>query len=77
MSFQDDVAAIAAEHGMDVAVEYAAQSFDLTLGPPVGDVLRNLWRDIREPLLLHGFRMAASSGADHELNYYTEVTHGV
>lgn len=82
MSFQDDVAAIAAEHGPHVAIEYAAQchealyeGFAPGMGKWCGDQLRSIWADFWKSLLLNGLRIAASSGAAHELDYYaTEVT---
>lgn len=76
MTFQDDVAAIAAEHGPHVAIEYAAQAMDafsdgILPGLRLGDFMRQTWSDFWNALLLSGLRTAASSGALHELAYYT------
>lgn len=72
MSFQDDVAPIAAEHGPDVAIEYAAQTID-AVWPGTAEPIRAIWAGFFKDLL--PLYVAASSGAVHELDYYTtEVT---
>lgn len=81
MTFQDDVAAIAAERSPHVAVEYVAQCNDALYdgfmpGLGLGSFIRKTWIDFWNSLLLNGLRNAASSGALHELDYYTEVTDG-
>lgn len=75
MSDSDDIynstAAIAAKYGPEVAIETTAQCMDiLTPGLNLGDILRDAWRALVAELLRAGPAAAASSGAQHELEFY-------
>lgn len=71
--FEQLVSETAAKYGPDAAIEAAAQSLDITaemwLGWPtgLGDVLRDGYATLKPYLLVVP---AASSGAEHELDYY-------
>lgn len=59
--------ALAAAVGIDLAIEIQADLFDSLIFPGVGDVLRNVWREIRADLVRTPARL---SGAAHELEFY-------
>lgn len=61
--------AMAAEYGPEVAIETTAQCLDI-YWPGVGDILRDAWRLLVQEILQMGPAAAASSGAEHELEFY-------
>lgn len=61
-------AQLAAAVGIDAAIEIQADLFDSVIFPGVGDILRNVWRDIRADLIRTPARL---SGAAHELEFYS------
>lgn len=58
--------------GPEAGMEWIAQVFDIIPGYGAGDVIRSLWADVRSDLLQGGYRIASSSGAATELDYYEE-----
>lgn len=69
MSTFDDLVGIV---GIDDAIEQTAQNYDyLTQAlfgmSGVGDILRNIWRDMKVQMWQH---LMATTGAEHELDYY-------
>lgn len=67
----DSTAAIAAKYGPEVAIESVAQCMDVVM-PYMGwgDILRDAYRTLVAELLRAGPAAAASSGAEHELEFY-------
>jgi hypothetical protein len=63
---------------LDGRVESTAQCLDLlTPGLNLGDLLRNCYTAVvHQAIQLRCTQDAASSGAEHELDYYTECDRG-
>lgn len=70
MSIFDEIVGIV---GLDAAIECTAQNFDdvteaLFGMPGMGDFLRDVWRTAKREMWQ---QLMATTGAEHELDYYT------